>query len=155
MKAVDSGLNFFLFFLFSEHKKNLQNDNWRNFQLEKDLSNPLHPFSKFGTGNIDTLLHSPKERGLDICSILLKFHSDYYSANIMKLVVLGKDSLDQLETWVEEMFSKVLNKNVEKPVFEGHPMTKVECGRILKINPVKDTRELCFVFPMPDTTKEV
>ncbi|XP_013911111.1 PREDICTED: insulin-degrading enzyme-like [Thamnophis sirtalis] len=35
----------------SEHEKNLMNDSWRLFQLEKATGNPNHPFSKFGTGN--------------------------------------------------------------------------------------------------------
>lgn len=34
----------------SEHEKNLMNDAWRLFQLEKATGNPNHPFSKFGTG---------------------------------------------------------------------------------------------------------
>lgn len=34
----------------SEHEKNLMNDAWRLFQLEKATGNPSHPFSKFGTG---------------------------------------------------------------------------------------------------------
>lgn len=36
----------------SEHEKNLMNDAWRLFQLEKATGNPSHPFSKFGTGNL-------------------------------------------------------------------------------------------------------
>lgn len=34
----------------SEHEKNVMNDAWRLFQLEKATGNPKHPFSKFGTG---------------------------------------------------------------------------------------------------------
>jgi secreted Zn-dependent insulinase-like peptidase len=33
----------------------------------------------------------------------------------MKLVVVGKDSLDQLELWATQMFSSVVNKDVEVP----------------------------------------
>lgn len=36
----------------SEHEKNLMNDAWRLFQLEKATGNKDHPFSKFGTGRI-------------------------------------------------------------------------------------------------------
>ena len=34
----------------SENDKNLQNDSWRLFQLEKATCDPKHDFSKFGTG---------------------------------------------------------------------------------------------------------
>ena len=44
----------------------------------------------------------------------------------MKLVVLGKESLDQLLQWVVEKFSAVKNKNVPIPTFEGHPLTENE-----------------------------
>jgi insulysin len=74
----------------SEHKKNLQSDNWRFYQLQKDLADPTHPFSKFGTGNIDTLLHSPAKLGLNVRDVLIEFYGNYYSANIMKVVCLGK-----------------------------------------------------------------
>jgi insulysin len=73
-----------------EHKKNLQNDGWRLHELEKSLTNPNHPYSKFGTGNLRTLKYNPEEMGLNIRDELLRFHDTYYSANIMKLCVLGK-----------------------------------------------------------------
>ena len=40
----------------SEHEKNVMNDAWRLFQLEKATGNPKHPFSKFGTGLSATAL---------------------------------------------------------------------------------------------------
>lgn len=43
----------------SEHEKNLMNDAWRLFQLEKATGNPNHPFSKFGTGiKLSNIVHS-------------------------------------------------------------------------------------------------
>lgn len=74
----------------AEHKKNLQSDCWRIAQVEKSLSNPNHPWRHFETGNLETLMVNPKRLGLDIRQELLKFHETYYSANIMKLCVLGK-----------------------------------------------------------------
>lgn len=44
----------------SEHEKNLMADAWRIRQCGKSLANPEHPFSKFGTGNKETLLEIPK-----------------------------------------------------------------------------------------------
>jgi insulysin len=39
----------------SEHKKNHQADSWRLFQLGKSLSKPGHVWSKFGSGNRESL----------------------------------------------------------------------------------------------------
>ena len=45
----------------SENKKNLQNDMWRIFQLNKYLTKPGHPWSKFGTGNKESLTQAGKD----------------------------------------------------------------------------------------------
>lgn len=49
----------------------------------------LYHLSKF-VGNWDTLDVRPKEKGLDTRQELLKFYEEYYSANIMHLVVYAK-----------------------------------------------------------------
>ncbi|RUS32698.1 Metalloenzyme, LuxS/M16 peptidase-like protein [Jimgerdemannia flammicorona] len=134
----------------SEHKKNLQSDNWRVFQLEKSLSNPSHPYCHFGTGNLETLRESPRRQGLDIRQELLKFHESYYSANIMKLCVLGRESLDQLTEWTVEKFSLIRDKRIEPPKFEGHPLTEKELMKQIFVKPVKDVRMLDMTFPFPD-----
>lgn len=41
-------------------------------------------------GNKDTLDTIPKSKGINTRDELLKFHSKYYSSNIMSLAVLGK-----------------------------------------------------------------
>lgn len=74
----------------SEHVKNVPSDAWRLSQLEKSTSNPNHPYSKFGTGNKETLDIIPKERGIQVRDELLKFHKKWYSANLMSLAVLGQ-----------------------------------------------------------------
>ncbi|KAJ3571053.1 hypothetical protein NP233_g3999 [Leucocoprinus birnbaumii] len=45
----------------SENKKNHQADLWRIFQLNKHLSKPGHVWSKFGTGNRDSLSRAARE----------------------------------------------------------------------------------------------
>ena len=96
--------------------------------MEKDLSHPAHAYNKFGTGNIETLKSIPEAKGLYIRDILLDFHSKYYSANLMSLVILGKEPIDALETWARSMFSPIVNKDIPIPVFPGHPLTEKELG---------------------------
>jgi len=92
----------------------------------------------------------------------------------MKLVVLGKDSLDTLEGWVRERFEKVPYKGKEKvmysdKVFEAEQMGVSQsclwaCSildpplmfnthlfqHIVFVEPVKDTRGMEITFPFPD-----
>jgi insulysin len=151
----------------SENKKNLQQDAWRLYQLDKDTSHPGHAYTKFGTGNIETLKTGPESRGLNIRDVLLDFHSKYYSANVMKLVIIGKESLDILESWAVSMFSPILNKDVPIPDFPGHPLTADELlvssflsrclffthnssQKITIAKPIKDMKDVELVFPFPD-----
>ncbi len=132
----------------SEHGKNLQSDVWREFQLSKSLARSDHPFSKFGSGNLQTLKVGPEEMGLDIRKLLLDFHAKWYSANIMKLVILGRESVDELERIVIEHFSKVPNYDIEKPTFPGKPYGPDQLGKRVHIVPVQaGTRNLKINFP--------
>jgi insulysin len=51
---------------------------------------------------------------------LIKFHKEHYSANLMKLVVLGKEDIDTLHTWVTSLFSNVPNTNKPLPSWLPH-----------------------------------
>lgn len=94
----------------SEHSKNIQSDFWRREQLWHTIAEPGHPYARFFTGNMDTLGTTPESRGLDVHTELLKFYAAEYSANRMRLCVLGRHSLQDLEAMVERMFSEVPNK---------------------------------------------
>jgi len=133
----------------SEHAKNLQADFWRAFQLSKLLCRQDHPFSKFGSGNLQTLKVGPEEKGLDLRQMLLQFHETFYSANVMKLVVLGQESINDLETLVQTYFSSISNKNISIPTFPGTPFGLQQLSKRVHIVPVRDgMRCLDISFPM-------
>jgi insulysin len=103
--------------------------------LDKNLSNPSYPYNSFGTGNLVSLKEEPTAKGLDVREAFMKFHETYYSANLMKLVVLGREPLEQLEQWVVEKFAAVKNKNLKAPDFPGQPFTEKELQVIRYLNP--------------------
>ena len=45
----------------------------------------------------------------------MDFHKAWYSSNIMTLALHSKHSLDDMEAWVKEGFSNVVNKDVKVP----------------------------------------
>jgi insulysin len=45
----------------------------------------------------------------------MDFHSRYYSSNLMKLVIYGRQPLDMLENWAKGMFSDIPNKSYPRP----------------------------------------
>jgi len=137
----------------SENAKNQLNDSWRLFQLTKSTANPLHPFSKFGTGNLSTLRDDPVAAGIDVRALLLRFHQEFYSASIMKLAVLGKESLDELEHMVREKFSGVSTTGRQPPTFEPDAFTPAQLQKLYRIVPVKDLRSLDLFWPLPPTRR--
>lgn len=104
-------------------------------------------------GSWDTLEVRPKEKGIDTREELIKFYKEYYSANLMRLVVYAKgsnsfaftyaegltvlsfymlkclftvqmlDSLDKIESWVECKFQDIPNTNRNSLSFPGEPCT--------------------------------
>jgi insulysin len=135
----------------SENKKNLQNDQWRLHQLDKSLSNPKHPYCHFSTGNLDTLKILPEAKGIDIRQAFMQFHEKHYSANRMKLVVLGRESLDTLQEWVADLFVGVKNKNLPGNRWETEqPLGKDELLTQYFAKPVMETRTVELYFPFMD-----
>ena len=140
MRAVDS-----------ENKKNLQADMWRLSQLAKTLSNPKHPYHHFSTGNLKTLKEDPEKRGVKIRDEFMRFYEQHYSANRMKLVVLGRESLDELEGWVVELFSDVKNKDLPENRWDDQqPLSKDELSTEIFAKPVMESRSLEISFPWQD-----
>lgn len=135
----------------SENKKNLQSDTWRMHQLDKSLSNPKHPYCHFSTGNLETLKTEPEARGVDVSKAFTDFHAEHYSANRMKLVVLGRESLDTLESWVAELFAGVKNKSLDKKRWDGEqPLGENELLTQVFAKPVMDSRSMDLYFPYMD-----
>ncbi|BAF21958.1 insulin-degrading enzyme-like 1, peroxisomal [Oryza sativa Japonica Group] len=137
IKAVDS-----------ENQKNLLSDPWRMNQLQNHISLESHPYHKFGTGNWDTLEVKPKEKGLDTRLELIKFYDSHYSANLMQLVVYGKESLDNLQTLVENKFCGVRNTGRERFSFPGHPCSSEHLQVLVKAVPIKQGHTLRILWPI-------
>jgi insulysin len=96
MKAVDS-----------ENNNNLQSAASREYQLSRTTGTPGHPWSMFGTGNYETLHDLPEQMGVSITQHLHAFHKLHYSALNMRLCVVGRNGLDELQEWVVRFFSSV------------------------------------------------
>lgn len=132
----------------SENKKNLTMDAWRFDQLSKHNSYTSHPYSKFGTGNIETLDVRPKSKGIDTREELLKFYEGHYSSNLMCLVVYGKETLENLKNLVEVKFSAIKNIKKERPCFPGQPCQSENLQILVKAVPVKEEHSLILCWPI-------
>ena len=135
----------------SENQKNLQSDPWRINQLDKSTCKEDHPYSKFGTGNLSTLKTEPEKLGLNVRDELLRFHTKYYSSNLMTVCLLGKESLDELQQYAVDMFSEVPNKNLDKIDFDNDPFIRDGSTNMFCVLPVQDLRQLSLSWVIPGT----
>mmetsp|Transcript_11475 Transcript_11475/g.13165 ORF Transcript_11475/g.13165 Transcript_11475/m.13165 type:complete len:1018 (+) Transcript_11475:130-3183(+) len=137
---------------------NLQNDYWRNLHVWKSLAKSEHPFSRFNIGNIETLREQPKIDGVNVREYLLEFYEKHYSANLMKLVVLGREDLDTLENWCKELFVPIKNKSLPSryisPLAVGPAFTVEDLSMRIDYVPVKARRSLSINWLIDPITYE-
>ncbi|MDF3014387.1 MAG: peptidase (pitrilysin) family, partial [Cellvibrio sp.] len=139
---------------FSDKERNAVNnewslqkaqDGWNLFALQGFTANPENPSAKFNIGNLDTLQDKP---GSVLQDELKAFYERYYSANIMKLTLVGKQSLPELKILAEKHFASIPNKNVTLPEITVQGLTKAEMGKSIHYKPIKDLKVLYVDFPV-------
>ncbi|EFA79355.1 hypothetical protein PPL_07773 [Heterostelium album PN500] len=94
----------------SEYQANVQNDNVHSFYATL-MSFDDHPLTMFNCGSLETLNKA------DLHSKMVEFYHKYYSANLMNLVIIGPQSLDELEKLATSYFSSIKNNNVNVEFF--------------------------------------
>lgn len=134
----------------SEHQKNILNDSRRMYYINKVTSKPGHVYQKFGTGNLETLKTIPAEKNIDIRQLLLDFHTKYYSANIITVCILGKDTIEEIEKFTVPLFDQVKNKDVIVPECKEFPYGEEEKQVILKVPTIKEMKKVELKFTIPD-----
>jgi insulysin len=147
----------------SENAKNLQNDIFRLYELEKDRVNSDHPYAKFFTGNKNTLLEGTKRQGINLRNELVKFYETYYSSNQMSLAVVAPQSLPQLRKYVSDAFGDIPNRESNPPedkwAFKIQPYvagkSKIPAEKtIVEIVPIQELRQVTITWPILFSSKE-
>ncbi|KAN0023385.1 hypothetical protein ACTFIU_011555 [Dictyostelium citrinum] len=126
----------------SEHNNNMQKDHWRMDRIINDQFEG-HPMSMFFTGDSSTLKRD------DIREKVVEFYQSYYSANLMKVCIFGRESLDQLEEYANKYFLPIVNKDVKVPKLPPLTITS-KSSIMIEAEPTQDMDLLKFVFPIPD-----
>jgi insulysin len=126
----------------SEHKKNINDDNWRRQELLRVASHDKHWFSKFGTGSNETLaIH-------DIDIKVREFFEKYYSSDLMTLVVLTKEKIETIKNIVDDIFSEITIKKIKKSDLILD--TKIlKSPKVIKYLPIEDDDRLILTWEIP------
>ena len=124
----------------------------RSYYLLKHLMNPVHPFSRFAAGNLDTLERRPREAGIDVGARLRNFFQKYYLPERAVLAVVSTAPLATLERWIAPFSSilvrsdheSLMNNDVSpKPVLYPEPFPSRLKSKfpqfVLQLSPKDDT----------------
>lgn len=145
---------------YSDKERNAVNSEWSMgrsqdgriiSRLEGITANPKHPAQRLTTGNLDTLSDKP---GSLLHQELLAFYDHYYSANIMKLTIVSKQSLEELTLLANKHFSAIPNKNITRPKINTPGITAAEKGKVIHYKSLKELKQIIIEFPMTDNTAQ-
>lgn len=134
----------------SEFSSKLKDDGRRFFSAVKTILHKDHPYRNFAVGNLDTL--KDKEE-ISLRDALLKFYQQHYSANTMRLVVLGKEPLEQLATWASSKFSKIKNHQRTPPEIQTELFDEGFLPAQLNVQSIMDKRSMGVAFPIPSPSE--
>ena len=131
----------------SEYEIDVSGDGWKLMHLFTMLSKQDHPLSRFTIGNNESL------KKKDVVRALKQFHQEFYSSNLMALVIKSPHSLNDMEAWLKDSdFRLIENKNLEKPNYQkyGAPMDQNSMGSIIKYHVNSHSKTLLFAYQLDD-----
>lgn len=131
----------------AEYQMGLKSDGRRGLDVLQQVMNPAHPFNQFSVGSLETLADRPEASVRDD---ILKFYRKHYSANAMRLAVLGTQSLDELEALVRPMFEPVPNQNFEHAAVDVPIFLQDDLPLLVQVQPLATRRQLEVFFPIGD-----
>jgi insulysin len=137
-----SGISRELHAVDQEFSKNIENDAWREYMVFKETGNPDHPNAKFSTGNSETLGNIPQ-------SALKQWHSTYYSAKKMRLVLYSPLPLEQLKETAIQLFAEVPRKKEQTANDLQEITSNQQRGKLTYIEPIKQHQILTLSWELP------
>jgi len=100
-------------------------------------------------GNKETVWTVPKITTPELNHELRKFFDTFYSAHLMRLVILGAEPIDDMQALVEQWFSSIPDKSLEMPESRFLPYNIQHLDEWIEIVPKKQARLLLLSFPVP------
>lgn len=133
-----------------EYRMQIRSEEWRSQAAERLAFNSDHPASQFSIGNLETLSDSPHR---SLRSALTRFYREHYSANLMALVIYGRQSLDGLEALAYRYFEAVPNRKLSTTKIKAPLIRPDDLPRRLAIKSLKEQSRVWFHFPVPGLEK--
>ncbi|MBR9756325.1 insulinase family protein [Cobetia sp. 4B] len=131
----------------SEYQARLQDDGRRIYEAVEAALNPQHPFNRFSVGSLETLKDTAAG---SLRQRLVDFYQAHYGANVMRLSLVGPQSLETLEQLARDNFSDVPDRGLSRPEITTPLASGDELPARLEVKALKQERKLSFMFPIDD-----
>ncbi len=125
-----------------EFAQGFNSEDTRQYFVLKDIASPLHPFSRFQTGNSQTLAKATT-------TDLRKWFETHYSAPLMRLYVLSSEPIEEIREQVIQDFSGVQNRNIQRVENQNPLFAKDALGHLVRIAPKNATQSLMLTWEIP------
>ncbi|MFC0445642.1 insulinase family protein [Pseudidiomarina halophila] len=162
-EALDRFSDFFkapmLYPEYTDKEKNAVNAEWSmrremdffgQFKLARNLLGD-HPANRFLIGNLESL--GDKE-GSNLHAETVAFYEQYYSANIMKVALIGKQSVAELEKLAVKHFSSIENDKIAEPEVTAEIDFSEVGGKRIHYVPNQDLKQLRLEFIIDDNSDQ-
>lgn len=123
----------------------LHKDSWAIHEVNKETSNPEHPFYRYFGGNQETL----GKNKVALEKALRMFFKQHYHAGNMTVVLVGPQSTQMLVTYARQHFSAVspANNTIE-PLESPEVFREADKGLDIHIKAKGEYRALTLTFPL-------
>lgn len=91
----------------TEFSEASNDDDVRLELLLGNIANKEHPMSCFLWGNYKSLITLPKSKNVDIHQLVVDFYKRYYNPENIIVAIQAQESLQNLQDWSVDVFSKV------------------------------------------------
>lgn len=120
------------------------------YRLQRELLGD-HPANRFTIGNLETL--ADKEvRQLHPATV--EFFQQYYSANLMALVLISPLPVADMEALASEYFSLIPNKEADRPTVTTELDFSEVAGKLIRFKPQRDLREMRISYIIDNNQAE-
>ncbi len=133
----------------SEYLSKIKDQGRKSADVFKSVIDQSHPYAKLSVGNLETLADrdSAGEKGA-LRGQLLEFYQKNYSSSLMRLVLIGTESLAELEQLARDKFSAVKNNGRQIEPITRPIVARGDLPLTVNIKPEKKVRTLSIAFPI-------
>jgi len=162
-EALDRFSDFFkapkLYPEYTDKEKNAVNAEWSmrremdffgQYKLAREMMGS-HPANRFLIGNLETL--GDKENS-KLHTETVGFYNKYYSANIMKAVLLSNLPINEMEKLALKHFSSIENKNIAKPEVKDSLDFSTASAKRIHYVPNQDVKQLKLDFTIRNNSEQ-